>query len=321
MLRGRQTATSCTLRPIGRGHARGRQHQLRGRARRASSSCGDCPLLHGGRGIRVRSLPGRREVVSTLFAPSDGGREAEVNLPSARWGQRSVRASRKQWVGEHERVPVLFKHAPRERRIEHCRVREHGRDQLLGGTGECRHNPQRAPREAGELAQLVADQILHIARPQPLTGDRASARHTHELERVERIAARHLGQPNRCRSRQRLAQPVADKLAELINRERPHRDSAHLLAAETEPRNLTAGASGDHDEHLLRPESPQCERQCPDRLRIQPLDVIDRNQHRCVTGEAPDRRQRGGRNRTRVEPPRRRRLAQQYDIKRQPLGR
>jgi hypothetical protein len=114
----------------------------------------------------------------------------------------------------------------------------------------------------------------------------ALLQHPSELERVEGIAARRLVNPAQQRAREGDAEPGAQQTVEGADRDRTDADTTNAFgryAIETEP-NLRRVAHPPSQQEPDRPLEGASQRKLEQqrRRRVEPLDVVDRNDHRSV---------------------------------------
>ena len=92
-------------------------------------------------------------------------------------------------------------------------------------------------------------------------------------------------------ARERPVEPVAQKPVQRADAERPRRQAPQLLgghgALELGPLLLVASPAREQQQHRRRLEPPQCEAERAGRSVVEPLDVVDRDQHRTVCGQQP----------------------------------
>ncbi len=160
-----------------------------------------------------------------------------------------------------------------------------------GGHRRRRERRRRRARRADigcEARDAIADDIGQRGRNGKRYSrpglDLALLQHAPELERVERISSYGLVDAAQQRARERDADPRAQETVEGPDRERANRETADALrryAIETEwSARLSGHALGKQERDRLHVNAPERELEQQRRRRVEPLDVIDRDEHR-----------------------------------------
>ena len=214
-----------------------------------------------------------------------GRSQSPVDLAPAGGGDRGVRAGAEQRMGEPQQLAVLLEHPGGERGVEHVHPSQNARQPDYGRLGKRRHQPQRAPRRRRKAGQLIADQLLDIRRSQRPADESPPACHSHQLKREQRIATGNPGQLPRGRKRQRLAKPLAHKLPQLADLQRPHRKTLDAIAIKPEIRYAVGRTHRRQNTHVVLAKSRHRERQRANRLPVKPLQIVNGYHHRRAGGQ------------------------------------
>ena len=214
-------------------------------------------------------------------------------------GEADALALREQHAGLlrlHERRPrVTLGRAGldevRDARLRERRGREHD---PLRGLRKLPHACRRELLEAGRQRQRPAHGRVRrrrVERPR-------------DLQREERVAARGVGHSREQGARQRRSEPTVDEVVELGQRERPRHDAldAALRKRPREPeRQLLAAcrsASQEQAEPSRQPAGRERERSLGG--RVEPLHVVDSDEHRAALRERREHPDEARRDRPRV---------------------
>ena len=125
-----------------------------------------------------------------------------------------------------------------------------------------------------------------------------------------------------CLAREGPAEPVAQQPMERADAERPHRQPLDALRTERllESRLLRSvdEPPGEQQEHVVRGEPSQRERECVRRRVVEPLNVVDREEKGRVLGEQLQCTANRHPERPRIDPVPRRLFAEERDLERSP---
>jgi hypothetical protein len=151
----------------------------------------------------------------------------------------------------------------------------------------CRQRGTHFGREAGDpIADDLAQRGGNRKRYPWLRLDLALAQQPPEFERVERISSRRLVHAPQQRTREGDTDPRAQKTVQRADRDRADRETANAFRREpieTEQRvRLVAQAPSEQERDRLVLNASKPELQERRRRLVQPLDVIDRNEHRSL---------------------------------------
>ena len=154
-----------------------------------------------------------------------------------------------------------------------------------------RHDEQRVPRLLGECAQPLADEVVerlgHGKRLGGVDGSSHGLERTGELQGIERVAARHLVQPEHRRPRERSPQPIANEAVDRAQAERADAQPADLRGKRTLELGRVIAPPGQENLNRLTLEPPQRERERIRRGHVQPLTVVDRDHDRLALRKRP----------------------------------
>jgi hypothetical protein len=149
----------------------------------------------------------------------------------------------------------------------------------------------------------------------------ALGKHAGDLQRVERIAGGDLVQPDEHRSPERASELLVQYATERAHgqaREPNVDDELRREAVESESIGLVRPLC-ENDADPLVAQAPKRVRERRRRLRVDPLCVVDRDQHVRALGEQSKRREERDRDRSRIDRMRGRVFAKKRDGKRSTL--
>ena len=263
--------------------------ELRGERRRAAPRRGPRGLVHYCGHVRVRS--GRREaempraVEWVVHDLSDSPVDASPFVPELR-----IEEGREQRVTEAKRVAFAFDHVRDNGRIERVRIDAGPLEQRGRGSPECGCESERLARRRGKAGEARTQEPLERLRDgKRLCRVDLEAEGTPELERVERIATRALVDPEQRLTREGPIHSVAQKPVQRADAQRPERQPLDVLLRERllDLRRLCAVCAAPCEEkaHPACIEPPQSERQRVGRGRVEPLQVVDRDNRRVPLRE------------------------------------
>jgi len=182
-------------------------------------------------------------------------------------------------------------------------------DRVDGGIREQGHREQRLPRALGELREPRGEQSDYlVGYGQRLPGNwpySSIGKGPRELDRQQGVAARSLFDSLQGRTRQSYAELRVDRVVDGAQGERAERNSVPVAREELAEPERVGGRLGvlpqchDHSDPNAGLESPQGERERGFRRSVEPLHVVDRNQHRGLFREPPENREQPGGYRTR----------------------
>jgi hypothetical protein len=241
------------------------------------------------RDVLVRLVGREREVPRLHVGVCRARRQPRVERAPRERGHAGVDARRQQRVREPHRQVLLDD----EQRVL-LREREQSLDVLALERLAQRPHGGRAERGDGveerrELGRRGLEPPLD--RLAQRLGQRLARQRPRQLERVERVAARHLVDAHEPRPRDRLDRAV-EHVAQLVDAERaevdrlepPRRDGAGEL-------ERVAAACPGRRQHAdrLRVEAPEREAERPRRAGVEPLEVVDRDDDRAARDELAQR--------------------------------
>ena len=194
--------------------------------------------------------------------PVDGRREKRV-----RERDHAVRANRDQarFLGRRERSDV---DGAAVGMCKCCGSQEHV---------ACGSRKRRDP-VLYERTKIVGNRQTPCGRLHVTAGEQAR-----DLEREERVAARCVCEAHERRARKRDAEPLADDPLECGDRERPEFEAAHAGTDEVRAARIRTARRDQTDGPVV--ETPQRELEHRGRRRVEPLRVVDRNQHLALRRE------------------------------------
>ena len=173
-------------------------------------------------------------------------------------------------------------HVVRERRLERVAV-ELGGLQPAVRAGE---QQRRAASRPAAVEPSADERLQRLRDRQRLRRIDVRAERAGELEREERVPARGLVEAEQRRPREHAAEP---SLQDRVQRARAERADLHALEPlvvdrelELRHRDAVPEPAGEEQADVLLRQSPQRERQSARRGRVEPLDVVDRDQNRLA---------------------------------------
>jgi len=176
--------------------------------------------------------------------------------------------------GRFERVPLNAR--PLQARLRARAQRGGDRQRLASGRREC------VDPRAHEFFERLGNW-------ERLNRVDVRVENTRQLQREERIPSGPLVDAEQGLAREGPAEPVAQEPMKRARAERSQRQPLHILRTQRvlEPRRLRSvtDPAGEQQGHLVRGEPSQCECERARRGRIEPLDVVDREQERLPLAE------------------------------------
>jgi hypothetical protein len=245
---------------------------------------------------------------------------------ACRWNRIRDRR-RKQWVRETKSYAVELEHACRYRRVEPGWVvneREHSLDARVA---EQRNHWQHGRRLRRQLTQPFRHQSAdRVGNETSVCGDPedpATLQRTRNLERYEWIAARLRLDPSQRRSRERRPQACSKQAMKSSDAEAADMNDIQLEARSVQlERNLWPGLGAlraeKADAFIFQPA--KSEPQGLDRRVVEPLDIIDRHEHRRLLGKQTNDISKGRGYSVKLRPPFRCFFDQEGDCNCLPLG-
>ena len=247
----------------------------------------------------------RRDGGPAVSGCSDDIGQRAVHLPAAGGSDDAVDPAGQKRMGKPHAVSCDLHDAVG---LGHLEELDDAFGALIGDLGE-QVDRRRADAGGGQqhrlgvLAELVeprTDQVGQRARQRGVGDARLAVNRPRQFERIERVAARELADPDDRRSGEGAAQPAGDHLAESAKAERPDLDALDAVEpVQLQPLGAVPavgfGAFGDeHPDATLEPTGGERD----DGLAggVQPLHVVDGHDHRRVGREPVDQRQEGRRD-------------------------
>ena len=213
------------------------------------------------------------------------------------------RRRREQRMSEPDHAVRALDHVGSDRRSERLLVDSGRLHELERRRAGHSHDEQRLPRLLRQRAQSLADEVLErVGYRQRLRGieRRSHVERPRQLEREEGIAARCIVQPQQGRTWESESEPVTDETLDRADAERPDGQSLDHSGKRRLERRRRLAAAGEEDPDRLAVEPPQREREHIRRRRIEPLDVVDREQQRAAGGQRDERVVHPDRERARI---------------------
>ena len=287
------------LKELGRGRSRSAGPRLLGR------------VFERGRGGVIGAVGGERQMPSALF-PVDHHR-AQATVDPMTVLARAVRVDRRTIDGmrEPDRVTVS-RHDPRvdrlrEQRFER-RTLERGLQELHRGARTRRGVQQHLLRQRREGTHTLSNEIVpEVPRDGKGLARRSlvpTQRRARDLQGEERIPAGRLAQAGEDRPRETRIQPDPHEFRQFAERHRVHGDPRHTLlrqrTSDTERQGRPGVSNGDQPTDPRVLEASEREHQRRRGRTIQPLHVVERDQHRIVDRRLSQHRQRSHVHRSRV---------------------
>ena len=155
----------------------------------------------------------------------------------------------------------------------------------MAAQSDCEEQPANRPRQARhprleKFLDRLGEGEIAVRCGQPLLGKRSP-----QFQREQRVAQRGVEDPPQQVPRQGQAEPLAQHVAHRVEAQRPHAQALEIGSERPLELSRRAGAPGEQEPHTLAGQAPRGE---GDRVRggaIEPLDVVDRDEHRLVRGE------------------------------------
>ena len=126
---------------------------------------------------------------------------------------------------------------------------------------------------------------------------------TRDLERVERIPAGRVHKPRQRGARQRRAEPGSDDVMDARKRKRPRLEPQHAIFGQgtchTQGKLLASPRPTRQQQSQPGRQSTRRERQRLARGRVEPLHIVDRNEHRPLLRKSRENRKEAARRRPR----------------------
>ena len=304
-----EPASRQLFRSFARRQPCGRGQEIGGGLRCAAPSGPRRGALDLGGDVLVRACRAEREVARTLLGIDDHRRETLVQPapPLACCG--SVDDRREQRVREPDPVALGDQHA-RVLRLDHGgarvalpveRLHDRGDRRLRERSGRERDDARVGREGRDPCRHQVLDAPRHRQRLVPAFVAPERAR---DLEREERVAAGSVREPDEQRPRQGRPEPAADQVVQRRHRERSDDDPLTTVVRQrTREPERQVGVSFDPPRHEQREpgrQPPRREREGLLRRRVEPLDVVDRQQHGAPRRERVQDGDQRGRGRSRV---------------------
>ncbi len=291
------------------GSARGRPGG--GRRERGSKLC-------------IRMLRRKRQVPRTQLLVADEARELQMELAPFVRPRPTLRRGSEQRVERSHPVPVDEEQPGVERLLDNGGLcdRRDPRQAEIPAQGDGKQQPSHRLRERIHArAQEVLDRLRHRdVLPdgrRPARGQGAS-----QLEREERVSERRLVEPAQEVPGEAEPQPLGEHPPRSAEAERTDLETLQPPPRERLlQRGGTPGTLGEQKPNRLVLEPPRGERERLGRRRIEPLDVVDRHEHRPASRQRPQRVQEAERDRSRLRRDVRRLGAQERDLQRTQLRR
>ena len=224
---------------------------------------------------------------------------------------------------EPQRSPLALQHAGGDRGVEVGAVRARPEHTIDRRIGHRRDQPQHLGHVRGQLAQpfvhQAGERVRHRQRPGSQAGDAAARERASDLERNERVAARLGLDPAQRGVREA---DVEMRAEHPVQRPQAEASQPQLLGRHPCPVQLErepSGPLGAQQADPLDVDPPEGEGDRARGRRVQPLDVVDRHQHRRRPRERGQRIAQGGRDHARLGDIRRRIRLQEGDLQRPPL--
>jgi hypothetical protein len=266
-----------------------------------SSPCGGVPCrgVKGFRHLPISSTCREGEVSRSLLRVDDDVRQTPMEAPSGLRRCRGVDGGSEERVCESDPLAASFDDVclfgladtgqgsiPMWRRSE---------DQVDGGPGGRRDDEHRVGRARRKRVEPCSQQLVKVLRNRQwlagLRPDRLVVEGPRDLQGEERVPLRDRVQPFQDGVREVFADVIPEEADHRVLAERTHSQpvqagSRHPTQAERVTAETSAHRRQDPDR--LVPQTASRERQHTDRSRIQPLDVVDRDDHRAGPGEGAE---------------------------------
>ena len=273
-----------------------RRGVLWGAARkRARDSCGDrrCELCIG-------LLGGERKVQRTQLLVGNDARELQMELAPFVGLRSASRRCGEQGVGGAHTVAVDEHHTRVHRGVE--RVWSGDRRSLGEAQVRAQRDDEQQPAHgAGQPFDAGAEQVLDAVRHGDLLADRGQAvsgERASDLEREQGIPERRLVDAAQELPREAQPEPLGQDPPRGAEAERADLEPSQRPPLERAlESSLDTGALGEQEADGLALEPAHGEVECVGGRRIEPLDVVDRDQQRLTGGQGAQRVQEAERDR------------------------
>ena len=186
------------------------------------------------------------------------------------------------------------------------------------GLGQHRGAQQRALGRRGQLGDARCRQGAHVVghRQAGVGGVLVVDDQPRHLQGIERVAARRLGDAREHRARQRASQPIGDHPPQRAQGQRAEAHAPHAVTLDgvqqAQPGRL--GTRRAQHAHRLGVQAPDGEGEDAGGGPVQPLGVVERQEHGGVTRQLTDEGQQCRRHQAGVERRALRRRAQQRHL-------
>ncbi len=242
---------------------------------------------------------GERDVAGPRDRIADEAREAAVQRPPPLRGRGAVDGRREQRMSEADIALVDLDRLGRHGGVEDVTADAGGVQQLDVGAAERGDRQQRVARRRVERGEPVADEPLERLRDAEdrsrVSPRRAPAQGPCQLEGEERIATGDLVHAVERHPRKGLAEPLSHQPVHRPQAERTDPQPLEAIVGhEVDAGRLAVrdDATGEKQSHVLRVQPANGERQRVGGRAVEPLDVVDGDDHFALPCEGSERAER-----------------------------
>ena len=263
---------------------------------RAAPGCRDRALVdHGGDGV-VGCQRRRREMPPALLRILGELGQACMDSAATCRRQTSDRSLGQQRVTEADLVATLDENAGFEGRVEDRQVADGHRDPVDPRPRERRDGRDGGLRRGRQTPEPISDETSDLVGSEHTIRRRRARLGPRELQCDERVAAREALDALQRRARERMAELVRDDARQRVQPERSDDEPPEALV---DDRDLSHPGPGRGEQPDRVPvAAAQREAQRSRRRRVEPLEVVDRDEHRPVLRRRPEQPQRPRRHGT-----------------------
>ena len=299
----------------------GEQHRLLPRAARGRRD-GRGGDRRGERGVGPPG--GEREMLGAQLRVGDGAGERLVQRAPLRRARALARGGAEQRMRGANVLAVDAQQPGVDRRLDAVRAR--GGHQLADLDVAAQRDGEQDPALAlGQRGDPRAEDVLDGLGDDQLAADRrraARGERAPQLEREQRVAERRVRHAPQQRARHAHAEPPGEQPARRVEVERADVEPRERAAAERAlERSHAARAAREQEADRRAVEPPRGEAQGLGGRRVEPLQVVDRDQDRTGGRQRPQTVEHAQRDRPRLRGVGRRLAAQQRDLERPRLRR
>jgi hypothetical protein len=253
--------------------------------------------------LLVRRLGCQRQVPRSELRVADEPCQLPMELPHLRRGRARAASSGQERMGGADALAVDHEDPVRDRALEHCLVgepRELGRPQVRVQRDRDQQPSNRRRQPSDPRAEHVLDGVRH-RQVLPRGREPVLDEETADLQREQGIADRRLHQLAQHLPGQDQAEPLLQEMPQRTEAERADLEELEAPgAAGVLERRGGSGTPREQEADVVLRETAACEGQRVPRGRIEPMDVVDRDEHGCARRQRPYDMEEAERDRSRL---------------------